>query len=203
MAQNGMGFPAEEAAGKTADAGGAETPADGKTDDARKRRRRVRALRSFLIRLALLAAVVYVLLFHVVGLTVMPTGDMSPRVDAGDLLLFYRIDRNPKSQDVVVIRRAEDGEKYVLRVVAGPGDTVEVTEEGGLSVNGNAQVEPYIYQVTRPYEDGTAYPVTLKNDEYFVMADLRNGGKDSRYFGPVTRDEIQGIVITLMRRNNL
>ena len=43
----------------------------------------------------------------------------------------------------------------------------------------------------------------LEEGEYFVMADLRNGGMDSRYFGPVSQDEIEGIVITLLRRNNL
>ncbi|MBQ6207780.1 MAG: S26 family signal peptidase, partial [Oscillospiraceae bacterium] len=35
------------------------------------------------------------------------------------------------------------------------------------------------------------------------LADSRNGGSDSRYFGPVRRDEILGTVITILRRNNL
>ena len=173
-------------------------------DEARKRRRRrIRALRSFLIRLAALALVVYVLMFHIVGLAVMPNGDMSPRLDAGDMLLFYRIDREPKARDIVVIDRADSGQRFVLRVVAGPGDTVAVTEERGLSVNGSVQIETNIFQLTRPYESDVEYPLTLKDDEYFVMADQRNGGMDSRYFGPVCRDEIRGIVITLLRRNNL
>ena len=45
--------------------------------------------------------------------------------------------------------------------------------------------------------------VSSTDGEYFVMADQRNGGKDSRYFGIVRADEIQGIVITILRRNNL
>ncbi|MBR0391849.1 MAG: signal peptidase I [Oscillospiraceae bacterium] len=169
----------------------------------KRRRRRIRALRSFLFRLVALAIVVYVLLFHVVGLAVMPNGDMSPRLDAGDLLLFYRIDRNPKSQDIVVINRKDNGQRFVLRVIACPGDTVEVSEEKGLAVNGNTQIETNIHYPTRPYENGIEYPLTLKDGEYFVMADYRNGGMDSRFFGPVTQDEIEGIVISLLRRNNL
>ena len=189
--------PAEDPAKETA-----AEPAK-KPDDARKRKRkRARALRSFLIRLAALALVVYVLFFHIVGLTTMPNGDMTPRLDAGDVLLFYRLDRKPKARDIVVIDKKDRG-RLVLRVVACPGDTVEITEEQGLSVNGNTQVEMKIYQPTRPYENGTAYPLTLKDGEYFVMADQRNGGVDSRYFGPVKQEEIQGIVITLLRRNNM
>lgn len=177
--------------------------AEKKNAQLKRRRRRIRALRSFLIRLVLLVAVVYVLFFHIVGITTMPNGDMAPRLDAGDLLLFYRIDPKPNIQDVVVIRRSETGERYVCRVVAAPGDTVEVTEERGLQVNGNALVEPNIFYPTRPYEEFVEYPVELGEKEYFVMADYRNGGADSRYFGPVTQEEIQGIVITILRRNNL
>ena len=181
----------------------AESAVDKQEALMKRRRRRMRALRSFLFRLVALAAVIYVLFFHIVGLTMMPSGDMSPRLDAGDLLLFYRIDRTPKSQDVVVISRKDTGMRYVLRVVACPGDTVEVTEERGLAVNGNSLVEPNIFHATRPYDSEVVYPITLKEGEYFVMADQRNGGIDSRFFGPVKQEEIEGIVITLLRRNNL
>ena len=169
----------------------------------KRKRRRIRALRSFLFRLAALALVVYILLFHIVGVAIMPSGDMSPRLDAGDMLLYYRIDRDPKAQDIVVIEKADSGQTFVLRVVAKEGDTVEVTEEKGLCVNGNTLIENNIFHLTMPYEGRVEYPVTMKAGEYFVMADLRNGGMDSRFFGPVTREEIKGIVITLLRRNNL
>ena len=174
-------------------------------DEARmkRRRRRLRAFRSFLFRLIALALVVYVLLFHIVGLAVVPNGDMSPRLEAGDMLLFYRIEKHPKAQDVVVIDKADMKQRFVLRVIAGPGDTVEISAERGLCVNGNMQIEPRIFQLTQPYENGIEYPLQLKTGEYFVMADQRNGGMDSRWFGPVTQDEIQGVVITLLRRNNL
>ena len=81
---------------------------------------------------------------------------------------------------------------------------VEVTEENGLRVNGNAVIENNIFYPTKPYDEGAAeYPVKLSDGEYFVLADQRNGGMDSRYFGVVKAEEIQGVVITMLRRNNL
>lgn len=202
--------PVKEAV-ETAEAEPVDIPVEtvDKTAEIRKRRRRrMRALRSFLFRIVALVAVIYVLFFHIVGITMMPTRDMYPRLDAGDLLLFYRLEKNPKAQDIIVFDKAEErgGEpkRFVCRVVAAPGDTVEVSEERGLAVNGNAVMENNIFYPTKPYEEGTAeYPLKLGEGEYFVMADQRNGGMDSRYFGVVKADEIQGVVITILRRNNL
>ena len=202
----------------------------------KRRRRRIRALRSFLLRTVLLVAVVYILLFHIVGLTAMPREDMVPRLDAGDMLLFYRLDKAPKARDIVVIDKAVQADysamvatkkedpgfirkalnwigfrdldalptqRFVCRVVACPGDTVEITEERGLAINGNSVVETNIFASTLPYAGYMEYPVKLGEGEYFVLADSRNGGVDSRNFGPVTEEEIQGIVITILRRSNL
>ena len=214
----------------------ADQLADKAREHQKRRRRRVRALRSLLLRTVLLVLVVYILLFHIVGLTPMPREDMVPRLDSGDMLLFYRIDREPKARDIVVIDKVVDGNyaavdytppenpgffrqalkwlgfrdpdappsrRFVCRVVACPGDTVEITEERGLTVNGNALVETNIYAPTLPYEGYIDYPVKLGSGEYFVLADSRDGGVDSRNFGVVKQDEIAGIVITIMRRNNL
>ncbi len=197
--------------GETAAAGAVENPVEtvDKAAEKRKiRRRRMRALRSFLFRTVALAAVIYVLFWHVVGITMMPNKDMYPRLDAGDMLLYYRLEKNIKSQDIIVFDKAvtagEEAKTLVCRVIAAPGDTVEVTEERGLTVNGNTLIESNIFYPTKPYEEGIAeYPVKLGEGEYFVMADQRNGGMDSRYFGPVKQEEIEGIVITLLRRNSL
>lgn len=180
----------------------------------KQRQRKAKALRSLLIRTTLLVVILYVLLFHIVGLTAMKNGDMSPKIETGDLLLYYRLESRIKSQDVVILEKAvnkdmtaaqtETGkQQYVCRVVACPGDVVDLTNETGLTINGNAVVETGIYFQTKPYEGYVEYPVTLGENEYFVLADYRNGGVDSRFFGPVTSNEIKGVLITLMRRNSL
>lgn len=196
---------------ETAAAAGTETvveTVDKEAAQKKRHKRRVRALYSFLIKTVLLAAVIYVLFFHIVGITIMPGRDMYPRLDSGDLLLYYRLEKNIKYQDIIVFdKAAENGgetQLFVSRVIGAPGDTVEITEEHGLRVNGNALSETNIFYQTMPYEEGTAeYPVKLGEGEYFVLADQRNGGMDSRYFGIVKISEIRGVVITVVRRNNL
>lgn len=64
-------------------------------------------------------------------------------------------------------------------------------------------IEPNIYYTTPRYEGYTEYPLTLKEGQCFVLADYREGGTDSRYFGTVEENEILGTVISVLRRNNL
>ncbi len=162
----------------------------------------------FIIRLIIILIVLWVLFFKVVGITKMPNGDMFPRIDQGDFILFYRLEKNFKAQDVVVIEKVtpdSNGKKqiFVCRVVAVAGDTVEITDNQRLIVNGDTMIESNIFYQTPRYEGFTEYPITLKEGEIFVLADMRNGGHDSRYFGPITKDDIIGTVITILRRNGI
>lgn len=169
--------------------------------------RSVKSYQYFVLRLLLLLLVIWVLFFQIVGLTHMPSGDMYPRIDSGDLLLFYRLDKSVKAQDIVVIEKIppDNTEKklYVARVVAVAGDTVEISDAGRLIVNGNTMIESNIFSSTPRYEGYTEYPLTLGEGECFVLADNREGGSDSRYFGAVNKSEIAGTVISVLRRNNL
>ena len=173
----------------------------------RKRERAVRGYQHFLLRVAIFILVIWVLFFQVVGIVICPTADMHPRIDAGDMVLFYRLDKDVRAQDVIVLEKAtpDNPEKqiFVLRVVAVAGDTVEITDGERLMVNGNTMIEPDIFYATPRYEGFTEYPLTLGEGECFVLADSRSGGMDSRYFGPVSVDDIMGTVITIARRNNL
>ena len=194
------------AKGDDADVRAAEKLNEGLDDDFQKYEKTVHNYQNLLIRLAALLLVVWLIFFVFLGVMAAPTNDMKPRIDAGDTILFYRLDKDAVAQDVVVFEKTIDGKKQTLigRVVASPGDTVEITEEGQLIVNGSAMIEYDISGETRPYENsGVSYPLTLGPGEYFVLADTREGGMDSRYFGPVAQDEIAGTVIAIWRRVNL
>ena len=168
----------------------------------------VRKYEFFFLRVLILIAILWVLFFKIIGLTHMPTDDMYPRFSAGDMLLFYRLNtKNVRAQDVIVIEKtapdSTEPDIYVCRVVAVAGDTVEITDNESLIVNGNTMIEPNIFYRTPRYEGFVNYPITLREGEVFVLSDKREGGEDSRYFGPVKIDEIVGTVITVARRNNL
>ena len=64
-------------------------------------------------------------------------------------------------------------------------------------------METDIFYSTPRYESDVVYPVELAEDEFFILCDYREGARDSRYFGPVEKTEIQGKVITVIRRSEL
>lgn len=161
----------------------------------------MRALRNFLVRLFLLITVIGILFEVVFGLTPMANADMQPAVCAGDLMLYYRLDKNLKSDDVVVFQKEDI--QYTGRIVAVPGDVVEITDESELMVNKNTVMEDNIFYKTPAYDSEVEYPLALKEDQYFILCDNREGAKDSRSFGVVDTSEIKGKVITIVRRSGI
>ena len=161
----------------------------------------MRALRNFLVRLFLLITVIGILFGVVFGLTPMANADMQPAVCAGDLMLYYRLDKNLKSDDVK--KKKKEGIQYTGRIVAVPGDVVEITDESELMVNKNTVMEDNIFYTTPAYDSEVEDPLALKEDQYFILCDNREGAKDSRSFGVVDTSEIKGKVITIVRRSGI
>lgn len=166
-----------------------------------ERKRLIAEIHAFLVKAAIMAVTLWVIFGVVFGVMPMKDQSMIPKLAAGDLLLYYRLDRTPGDREVVVFEK--EGKIYVGRVIARGGDTVEIREDALLQINGNAIVENEIYYSTEPYEEGIKYPVTLIDEEVFILCDYREGAKDSRYFGPVTKKELKGTVITAIRRSGI
>ena len=155
----------------------------------------------FLARLAFFVVTLWLLFGVVLGVGAVTTGEMAPRICSGDVMLYWRLSQGFNEGDVVVY--TADGEERLGRVVARPGDEITVTEAGELMVNGAVVVESDITTPTPRYESAVDYPVHLAADEFFVLADLREGGHDSRLYGPIVRSQIKGNVISVLRRSNL
>lgn len=161
-------------------------------------RQEVKSFITKAISMILLLVLIFGILF---GVTPMRNNDMSPRLSAGDLMIYYRLEKTIHLQDIVVFEK--DGRQYAGRIVARGGDSVEITDDSRLKVNNSLVVETGIFYKTPIYGDEVAYPLTLAADQYFILCDYRNGARDSRYFGAVSRDEIKGKVITVIRRSSL
>ncbi|GBD11301.1 Signal peptidase IB [bacterium HR23] len=94
----------------------------------------------------------------------------------------------PQRGDVIVFHYPRDPRRdFVKRVVAGPGDKVEI-RAGRVVVNDIPLDEPYI----RNRSADSRPPVYLGRDEYFVLGDNRPASNDSRFWGPLPRRYIIG-----------
>ena len=126
---------------------------------------------------------------------------MYPKINIGDLVLFYRLENTYESEEVVIIKK--DNKTYIGRIIGLPNDTIDITDDNELKINGNIVLESDIFYETNKFEGYKNYPINLKDDEYFILGDNRPNSLDSRTFGPLNKNDIKGKIITLIRRNNI
>lgn len=153
-----------------------------------------------LLKIGILMALLVVTFIFVFGIYRTEDNSMFPSVKEGDVVLYYRLQKESNASDVVVIEK--DGETQVRRIIAKEGDTIDITDDR-LKINGHLQQEVGIYTETLPYREGIKFPLTLEEDEYFVLGDERTNAKDSRVYGAVHKDEIKGSAMTLLRRRGI
>lgn len=158
-------------------------------------------IKSFFTKLILMVAMMWFLFGYLFGITPVRNNDMQPRLSSGDLLLYYRLEENIRPQDIIVFEK--EGKQYIGRVIARNGDSVEITEDSRVIINGSTVVETDIYYSTPKYGEEVEYPVNLTETQYFVLCDYRDGARDSRYFGAVEYSEIKGKVLAVLRRSGL
>ncbi len=154
---------------------------------------------------ALITAVVGVVLlftfaFRLIGVS---GPSMQDTLYTGDRLLVVNAafcDFHPG--DVVVINNynADLSDTLIKRIIAVGGQTVDIDlATATVYVDGEALDEPYVKGVTDTIE-GTRFPLTLAEDEVFVMGDHRDHSTDSRSarLGPVKEGYLQGKAVFLL-----
>ena len=156
---------------------------------------------------ALVTAVVSVVLLFTFGVRLISVNgpSMQNTLYTGDeLLILNSMFCAFKAGDVVVLNayNAEEplSETLVKRIVAVGGQTVDVDPVSGtVTVDGQVLDEPYIKEPTYTTA-GTQFPLTLAEDEVFVMGDNRNHSSDSRdvRLGAVNVGYLQGKVLLLL-----
>ena len=165
-----------------------------------------------------------------------PTGSMKPTIQEGDRVVVNKLAYDlkvpfttikivkwgdPKRGDIVVLFSPVDGIRLVKRVVAIPGDQVEL-RENQLFINGKlAEQSPVA--VTELADYGRAYvmaenlyghshqmmitpdipavrswgPETVPPGKYFVLGDNRDNSNDSRFIGFIERRRIVGEAVAV------
>jgi signal peptidase I len=153
-----------------------------------------------------------------------PSGSMEPTVQVGDQICVNKMAyglRVPASQsyvvraagpargEVVVLSSPSDGEVLLKRVVAVPGDDVEVSD-GRVAIDGvpapvrqddGGVVEELggrEHALSTEYGGGPDFgPTRVPEDEYLVLGDNRGNSKDGRYLGWVARGAILGRAVAV------
>ena len=151
-----------------------------------------------LVEFLVILAVAFVLVFGFVRPFVLeafriPSESMVPTLLVGDRVFvnkfIYRF-TEPERGDVVVFESVNGGEEDLIkRVVGVAGDEVEV-RNGTLLVNGEAREEPYLNR-NLPFNDSYG-PSEVPEGHVFVMGDNRANSADSRVFGPLPIENIEG-----------
>jgi signal peptidase I len=110
--------------------------------------------------------------------------------------LSYRLGE-PNRGDVVVFHYPNDPKQFFIkRVIALPGETVEIMDGKVRIYNDEHPNSVLLDETVYLDQDFTAatQTVTLKSDQFFLLGDNRSSSLDSRFFGPVGRDHIVGRV---------
>ena len=170
-----------------------------------------------------------------------PSGSMRPNLLEGDVVFVNRLAYNvklpltdivlahtgePQRGDIVTFSSPADGTRLIKRLIALPGDRVEMRDEH-LIINGRPADYAVLSQGTEPIEhvgdlasvqlressNGYAHsiqllpqvnarrdygPVTIPPDHYLMLGDNRDNSADSRYIGLVPRELLIGRAVRVL-----
>ncbi|HKW07227.1 MAG TPA: signal peptidase I [Candidatus Dormibacteraeota bacterium] len=127
---------------------------------------------------------------HVEGLSMFAT------LDDNDYLIANKIDYRlhpPQRGDIVILRPpTTNTTDFIKRIIALPGERLLI-RDGTIYIDGHKLDEPYLpeeWTIDNTWNNGVE--ATIPPNDYFVMGDNRNRSQDSRFFGAISRDRIDG-----------
>lgn len=118
---------------------------------------------------------------------------MAPALEEDDIVLAVK-DTNPQPGDMVAFYYGN--QVLVKRVIAGPGDWVDILADGTVTVNAVPIQERYSVQHDRG-NPTVELPYQVPADSYFVLGDNRAISVDSRnaLMGAVQSDQVLGRLV--------
>ena len=174
-----------------------EQDGDMKEEERGKRGKTVRESVSFILYLIVIVVLTFLMIRYVGQRTRVDGSSMENTLTNGDNLIVDKISyrfHEPERFDIIVFPyQYKEDTYFIKRIIGMPGETVQITDKGEILINGEELVESYGREVIK--DPGLASdPITLGEDEYFVMGDNRNYSKDSRFpdVGNIKRADIIG-----------
>ena len=158
-------------------------------------------VRELITKLVLILCVVYIVFTYCFGMLRMKGISMIPSISDGDLVVYYRLEKEFRSGDIVVFDNGKD--TYVLRIVASEGQTVDINGSGDLMINGHIEEDQSYFKTKEAEDSKVKFPYVVEQGKIFVIGDYRKESKDSRIFGAIDKTEIKGKVLSILRTKNV
>ena len=159
---------------------------------------RVRLVVNWIVDVMVVLSIAWFVVFAMGRQLVVSGQSMEPELSQGEVVLMNRIIyhlRKPERFDIVAFEKdGEKGKYYIKRIIGMPGETIQI-RDGVVYVND--QILEAEDGLRRAALAGLAeHPVTLGEDEYFLLGDNRESSEDSRFVnvGNVKAEQIGGIV---------
>ncbi|MCL1846129.1 MAG: signal peptidase I [Defluviitaleaceae bacterium] len=142
-----------------------------------------------------------VLLFFVMRAFIFRTAhidgfSMAPTLEHGDWVILNRftyIVSAPRAGDITAFPNPENpSEHFVKRIIAVPGDSVDL--RGGFFYVNDQRLEDEFSEESTGGTGLLDFPITIDEQQFFLLGDNRNGSQDSRFsvVGTIPRREMVG-----------
>lgn len=166
-----------------------------------KKKSGFRSLIGFIIMIAAVTLITVGLRTFVFVPYDIPSGSMEDTIDPGDMVFSEKVSyyfREPQQGDIVTFADPQvPGRTLIKRVIATGGQSIDMVD-GQVVIDGEVLDEPYTDgKLTYPFEKTATnvditYPYVIPEGEIWVMGDNRTASQDSRYFGPVSLQAVDG-----------
>ncbi len=140
-----------------------------------------------LVAVAVLLAAIFFPVLQISG------DSMEPTLSDGDVVVLFK---SEKFETGELIAFYYQNKLLIKRVIAGPGDVINIDNEGNVYVNDELLDEPYVTEKAQGEEEND-YPYQVQEGQYFVLGDNRATSIDSRSsaIGCIKADQIEGKIV--------
>ena len=118
-------------------------------------------LKSLLVKIVLILTVCYVVFTYFFGVLRMHGISMVPSISDGDLVVFYRLDKDYIRGDIIVFK-TDENKTRVLRIVATEGQTVDINGSGELMINNHVEEEQSYFKTEEVDDSSVKFPYVVE-----------------------------------------